>query len=389
MTQESAAAAATAVVKTSEAPKPATCEAIENAKEGDVLKGRVKSYSSKNGYGFISVGSSKTEIFVHQAEIRVTGFRSLDKGQKVSFTYGLRDNKPNAFSVHPIEEVPGEDGAPWKGTVKWFDVTKGFGFITPDGEEDREKDVFVHINNVPDKVPLQDGQRVTFKIDHKEGSKNKLNAIDLTVEELLPDGFMKGTVKWFDTQKGFGFIVKDNKVTGDSDVFVHVQQSPYGEGLRDGARVVFKADKREGADGKEGRIAATEVHYEDDFMGGGGGGGDRRGGYDYPPRDFYDYGPPPPRGAYAYGRYDGPPPHRRGPPPPSDYGYGGGGGYGGGYGGGGGGRYGDDLLPPADYAGRPTTHGGMKRGPGPASGYGGYDGGYGGPAKRSRAHAYY
>jgi len=47
------------------------------------------------------------------------------------------------------------------GTVKFFNTTKGFGFITPDGGD---KDVFVHISSVQASglQGLADGQRVTF-----------------------------------------------------------------------------------------------------------------------------------------------------------------------------------------------------------------------------------
>ena len=51
-----------------------------------------------------------------------------------------------------------------KGTVKFFNTTKGFGFITPD---DGEKDVFVHITAVQASGldTLSDGQAVTFDIE--------------------------------------------------------------------------------------------------------------------------------------------------------------------------------------------------------------------------------
>jgi CspA family cold shock protein len=58
--------------------------------------------------------------------------------------------------------------APWSlpmpvGTVKWFNPTKGFGFIQPDGGK---KDVFVHISAVQaaGMDSLQEGQRVEFQI---------------------------------------------------------------------------------------------------------------------------------------------------------------------------------------------------------------------------------
>ena len=45
-----------------------------------------------------------------------------------------------------------------KGTVKWFNVGKGFGFIA--GEDDKE--YFVHVSSVPEGVILEQGEEVTF-----------------------------------------------------------------------------------------------------------------------------------------------------------------------------------------------------------------------------------
>lgn len=51
-----------------------------------------------------------------------------------------------------------------KGTVKWFDGTKGFGFISP---EDGSKDVFVHHTAIQGTgfKNLDEGQRVSFTIE--------------------------------------------------------------------------------------------------------------------------------------------------------------------------------------------------------------------------------
>ncbi len=61
------------------------------------------------------------------------------------------------------------------GTVKWFNATKGFGFIEPEGGS---KDVFVHISAVERAGlrDLADGQKVTFDIepgrDGREAASN-------------------------------------------------------------------------------------------------------------------------------------------------------------------------------------------------------------------------
>lgn len=54
------------------------------------------------------------------------------------------------------------------GTVKWFNATKGFGFIQPD---DGSKDVFVHISAVQlaGLQGLNDGQKVSYEIKKENG----------------------------------------------------------------------------------------------------------------------------------------------------------------------------------------------------------------------------
>lgn len=60
------------------------------------------------------------------------------------------------------------------GTVKWFNTTKGFGFIMP---QDGGKDVFVHITAVQAAGlnALNDGQKVTYDVIQERGKAAATN----------------------------------------------------------------------------------------------------------------------------------------------------------------------------------------------------------------------
>ena len=59
------------------------------------------------------------------------------------------------------------------GTVKFFNTSKGFGFITPDAGE---KDVFVHANGLIDEI--NEGDKVSYDV---EESPKGLNAVNVKV----------------------------------------------------------------------------------------------------------------------------------------------------------------------------------------------------------------
>jgi len=65
------------------------------------------------------------------------------------------------------------------GTVKWFNPTKGYGFIQPD---DGGKDVFVHISAVERSGigNLREGQRLSFELER--GREGKTSATNLKAE---------------------------------------------------------------------------------------------------------------------------------------------------------------------------------------------------------------
>lgn len=64
------------------------------------------------------------------------------------------------------------------GTVKWYNTTKGYGFIAPD---DGSKDVFVHVSAVERAglTGLADKQKVAYEM--REGRDGRASASDLRV----------------------------------------------------------------------------------------------------------------------------------------------------------------------------------------------------------------
>ena len=62
------------------------------------------------------------------------------------------------------------------GTVKWFNESKGYGFITP---SDKSKDVFVHYSAIKSDGfrTLAEGQQVTFDIEQGDKGPQATNVI--------------------------------------------------------------------------------------------------------------------------------------------------------------------------------------------------------------------
>ncbi len=142
-----------------------------------------------------------------------------------------------------------------KGVVKFFNTQKGFGFIQQEGGGE---DVFVHISSV-ERAGLEglaEGQGLEFTLVDRGG---KISASDLVVlgdviavekreeapQRELTGEKATGTVKFFNSMKGFGFITRDD---GQPDAFVHISAVERSgmRGLNEGDRLEFdiEVDRR-------------------------------------------------------------------------------------------------------------------------------------------------
>jgi len=95
------------------------------------------------------------------------GGRSRSKGREGSGGPGGRQSRGNTGT---------KKGERLEGKVKWFDETKGFGFITPDDGQD---DCFVHRSAVPGGKPLAEGGRVAFHIITDEKGRKAAAEVSL------------------------------------------------------------------------------------------------------------------------------------------------------------------------------------------------------------------
>ncbi|GAA5159293.1 cold-shock protein [Ornithinimicrobium tianjinense] len=220
------------------------------------MLGTVSWYEPAKGYGFITPDDGEAEIFVHSSAI--VGGGVVAEGQRVAFLVVPGEKGPQADHLLPLATTAGQQGAPADGadgTVSWYDVEKGFGFITPDSGG---ADLFVHARSLPEGLlELEEGDRVTYDVVESERGPQ---ARDVRLARSTkprrapaaaptrarprhqdrrdaPARGGEGVVVRYDEERGFGFISPDS---GGADLFVHASALANVEDLRQGDRVRFQ-----------------------------------------------------------------------------------------------------------------------------------------------------
>ncbi len=167
----------------------------------------------------------------------------------------------------PRVEAP--SGPPVRATVKWFKPERGFGFVEL---TDGSGDAFLHASVLERNGigPVQPGETLEIRVapGQKGPQVTEILSVDSSTAAPRRPAYQPagrppseasveetGTVKWFNAQKGFGFIVREG---GGKDAFVHasVLERSGISTLTEGQRVLVDiAEGRKGPEAVRVRLA--------------------------------------------------------------------------------------------------------------------------------------